>query len=211
MKNEAEALARDARTLLGSYPEAAGFLKDWGTARATRDPVPQAIPALRWLAELPAKAEPVTVDLVRALVACADKLAWGQTYSAEDFGAAFLDRYGWSELIGLRGPIASETLACGFLMLGPEVSYPPHAHEAEEIYLPLSGTASWRRGDEPWRLRPPGLCIRHPAWMPHAMRTASEPLLALYLWRGGDLAAKSRISAGSARTPAGGLTCGSAR
>jgi hypothetical protein len=29
--------------------------------------------------------------------------------------------------------------------------------------------------------------------MPHAMRTEGAPLLALYLWRGGDLAAKSVI------------------
>ena len=110
-----------------------------------------------------------------------------------DFGAEFLRGYGWTELIGLRGPIASEGVAVGFLLLGPGVEYPPHAHEAVEVYLPLSGTAEWMRGKGPYAPIPPGEAIRHPSWMPHAMRTGAEPLVAAYVWRGGDLAAKSRI------------------
>ncbi|MGD9362974.1 MAG: hypothetical protein PVH85_29185 [Desulfobacterales bacterium] len=41
------------------------------------------------------------------LAALANHIAWGQTYSAQDFGLGFLGKYGWSELTGLRGPIAS--------------------------------------------------------------------------------------------------------
>ena len=114
-------------------------------------------------------------------------LAWSQTYGAADVSAAFLDRYGWTELIGLTGPIASQRLACGFLLLGPAVEYPSHHHPAEEIYLVLSGTADWRRGDEPWMQRPPGALVHHPPDMRHAMRTGDAPLLALYLWRGDGL------------------------
>jgi hypothetical protein len=33
----------------------------------------------------------------------------------------------------------------------------------------------------------------HPSCLPQAIRRQSAPLLALYLWRGGDLAAKSAI------------------
>jgi hypothetical protein len=120
-------------------------------------------------------------------------LEWRQTYSADDFGAAFLERYGWTELIGLRGPIASERIACGFLMLGPGIDYPAHAHEAEELYLPLAGTALWRRDESDFVSRRPGAPIVHRPWEPHAVRTQAEPLLALYVWRGGELAAKSKI------------------
>jgi hypothetical protein len=107
--------------------------------------------------------------------------------------ADFLQRYGWSELIGLRGPVASERLAAGFLLLGPLTEYARHRHAAEEIYLPLAGTALWQRGDAAWRRRAPGRPIHHPSWMPHAMRTEAQPLLALYLWRRGDLAQRSRF------------------
>ena len=78
-------------------------------------------------------------------------------------------------------------------MLGPGADYPLHAHEAEELYLPVAGTALWRRGEDAFVARLPGTPIHHPSFMPHAMRTEAEPMLALYLWRGGDLAAASRL------------------
>ncbi len=110
---------------------------------------------MRWLDQALAIAAAATRPLVDEVVAAAGTLAWGQTYAAGDLGERFLERYGWSELIGLRGPIASDRLACGVLLLGPEIEYPPHSHAAEEIYLPLAGTADWLRGRE-GRRRPPG-------------------------------------------------------
>lgn len=163
----------------------------------------------RWPVLEADEAEGTTLPVVaalapwRALVDCriiafalsrlAHQLTWSQTYSPEDFGPGFLERYGWTELIGLRGPIRSETLACGFLLLGPATEYPMHRHVAEEIYIPISGTASWRAGDQDWSLRAEGEIIRHASLVPHAMRTGTEPLLALYLWQDGDLAEKSQI------------------
>ena len=121
------------------------------------------------------------------------RLAWRQTYSVADFGPEFHERYGWTELVGERGPIASEKIAVGFLLLGPETTYPSHSHDAEELYLCLSGAAAWRRGGEDWRDEPAGALIHHPSRVSHAIRTAREPLLALYVWRGGDLTQKSAI------------------
>ena len=118
---------------------------------------------------------------------------WRQTYSAEHFGERFLQSYGWSEWIGLRGVFSSDAIACGVLLLGPDIEYPAHSHEAEELYLPLAGQAWWRSAGADWRLRAPGEWLHHPAWTTHAMRTERAPLLAAYLWRAGDLTAKSRI------------------
>jgi gentisate 1,2-dioxygenase len=123
----------------------------------------------------------------------AGDLDWRQTYSSADFGQRFLDNYGWSEWIGDRGAFISDAIACGVLMLGPDTEYPAHSHEAEELYLPLAGRAWWRSGKSDWRLRAPGTWIHHPSWTTHAMRTGREPLLAAYVWRAGDLSAKSRI------------------
>jgi hypothetical protein len=79
------------------------------------------------------------------------------------------------------------------LLLGPATHYPRHRHEAEEIYMPLAGTAAWQQGDGDWRDQLPGTVIHHQPFEPHAMRTHAEPLLALYLWRGAGLAQKARL------------------
>lgn len=196
---DAGRLAAAARALLAGFdqPDLASFLDGWPAPDAARRTVESAaLPMLRWLDRLPPLAIADTRALVEGVVGAAAALAWGQTYAAGDLGERFLERYGWSELIGLRGPIASSRLACGVLLLGPEIEYPPHGHAAEEIYVPLAGTADWLRGGEGWRRRRPGELIHHPSGVAHAMRTGEQPLLALYLWRGGDLAQKSRFLGG---------------
>ncbi len=191
---EAVALAHDLRAVFARLGVDA-FLSDWPDLVPGRAVAARVLPVCRWLEQAVAGAPPDLVPLVRGLREGAADLPWGQTYGAQDFGAAFLDGYGWTELIGLRGPMASCRVAVGFLVLGPGVDYPSHAHEAEEIYLPLSGAALWQRGDADYAEVQPGACIHHESWVPHAMRTGAEPLVAAYVWRGGDLAAKSRIVA----------------
>jgi hypothetical protein len=188
-----ESLARAVRLQFSALPAAAPFFADWPDFAVARATQPRRLPVCRWLASLEPLASPETRALVREFVAASEILEWRQTYSAADFGPEFLERYGWTELVGLRGPIGSEKVACGFLMLGPDIEYPAHAHEAEELYLPLAGEALWMRGEHGFVKRAPGAIIEHSAWMPHAMKTLGDPLLALYVWRGGNLSAKSRI------------------
>ncbi|MBC2837272.1 dimethylsulfonioproprionate lyase family protein [Paragemmobacter straminiformis] len=178
-------LAAGIRAAVEAVPEAAPFLADWPGGAERRAQTAGTLPVCRWLGGMAG-------DLAGMVAGGAGALEWRQTYGAGDFGAEFLSRYGWTEVVGLRGPIPSERVAAGFLLLGPEVTYPPHKHEAEEVYLPLSGRAWWQKG-EVWRQVEPFTAIHHPGWVPHAMRTEGAPLLALYLWRGGDLAAKSEI------------------
>lgn len=119
---------------------------------------------------------------------------WGQTYTETDFGKKFIDNYGWLEVFGTRGHFDNRKIAGGLLILGPGIVYPDHHHVAEEIYIPLTGGADWRMGDGAFRRREAGEIIHHPSSMNHAMRTGEEPLLALYLWRGGPLAARSTVT-----------------
>lgn len=174
-------------------PALAPFLEHWPRACATRTSVTGSLPVLRWLAQIEASESRFAADLIAAVCRDAPSLAWRQTYTAGQLGRDFLDNYGWSEIIGGSGPVASERVACGFLLLGPATHYPRHRHAAEELYLPLSGTALWQQGDAVWREHPPGTLIIHAGDEPHAMRTGSDPLLALYLWRGTNLAGKARI------------------
>ncbi len=196
-------LAGAIKQLLESLPRPAlaPFLADWPAAPGHRTIRAAGLPVLRWLPEIAHDTAVFGVELVAALCRAAPSLAWRQTYTAQDLGAGFLDNYGWSEILGASGPLASERLACGFLLLGPATHYPRHRHEAEEMYLPLSGTAAWQQGDEVWRRHPPGTPIHHASEEPHAMRTGAGPLLALYLWRSADLSQKARLVARPGRPP----------
>lgn len=187
-----EAVLAAARALVERLPEVAAFAEDWPDGSRRRIE-PAGLPVCAALTEVERGATALTRELVSAVVLAAPVLRWQQTYGAGDFGASFLQGYGWSEFAGLRGPVPSDRLAIGVLLLGPQITYPSHAHDAAEIYVPLSGTALWQRGDAPFAPVEPGQVILHPSWLPHAMRTQNAPLLALYLWRGGDLAAKSVI------------------
>jgi hypothetical protein len=189
-------LLRSAHELLSRVgdPTTVELLSQWPANASPRRRVsPCQLPVLAWIGSLERIAVPATYPLVSTLVAGARSLAWAQTYSVADVGARFLERYGWTELIGLRGPVASADIAAGFLLLGPDIEYPLHSHEAGEAYVPLAGSAKWKRGEGDWIDRPTGQLVHHASWEPHAMRTGREPLLALYVWRNGDLAQKSRI------------------
>jgi hypothetical protein len=171
-------LARHARIVLenagagGLAPEIA----NWPLLRNRRAVAPQSLAVLRWLPEARHGAPPGLLAELATLVHQAV--------------------CGWCELIGLSGPLPCPTLACGFLLLGPEAVYPSHGHRAAELYVPLSGIAEWQGADEPFRARAPGELITHRPYEPHAMRTQSRPLLALYLWHGAGLAESSQLLPG---------------
>jgi hypothetical protein len=179
-------------------PALGDFLAEWPHTAEPRAVTAFPLPVLRWLPQIAGDSEAFAVDLVAVVCRAAPSLAWRQTYTAKDLDRAFLDNYGWSEIVGLSGPFASERIACGFLLLCPSTHYPRHRHEAEEIYVPLRGTAAWQQGDSVWRDRPPGTAIHHASNEPHAMRTGQSPLLALYLWRSENLAQKARLDSAGA-------------
>jgi hypothetical protein len=174
-------------------PELAPFLADWPRTQQRRAVVSRTLYVLRWLPEAARDAPSFGHALVKSLCRAAPSLAWGQTYTVSELGADFLENYGWSELIGEHGPIPSEQIACGWLLLGPGTLYPRHRHEAEEIYLPLAGRAAWQQGDGLWREKSPGTLIHHGRDEPHAMRAGDRPLLALYVWRSADLSQKAHL------------------
>ncbi len=165
---------------------------DWNMRPRPLEPRP--LPCLRHLgraAEIaPEKARP----LAHSVAAHRDAFHWGQTYTGADFGRKFIDNYGWLEVFGTRGHFVNEAAAAGLLVLGPGILYPDHHHVAEEIYIPLTGGTEWKTGKGPFRRREAGEVVHHASNVSHAMRTGMEPLLALYIWRGGPLAQKSIVT-----------------
>jgi mannose-6-phosphate isomerase-like protein (cupin superfamily) len=154
---------------------------------------PHALPCLAQLDRIVELAPASAIPLMKLLAERQGDLRWGQTYSVSDFGQTFIENYGWLEVFGTRGHFVNDEVAAGLLILGPDLVYPDHHHIAEEIYIPLTGGTEWHKGGSGFRVREAGEVIHHPSNVSHAMRTGKEPLLALYLWRGGPLAQKSTI------------------
>lgn len=198
-------LLASTRRLLQSLtaPPLAAFLAEWPgpESHASSDAAdlapPRAavpsLPVLQWLPRIAGAVDVCDAKLIAALCRAAPWLEWRQTYTAKEVGGELLENYAWCEILGPKAPQSSLRIACGFLLLGPHTHYPRHRHAAEEIYLPLSGTAQWQQGDGNWRRRAPGALIHHQSEEPHAMHTADAPLLALYLWRGADLSRRAHL------------------
>lgn len=192
----AQDLLTETRAFLARFgPQVADFVAPWPDVLPERQIDAAPLTCLRHLDACAANAEGGAGEPVARLLADrGQRLHWGQTYTAADFGQAFIDRYGWLELVGTRGHFEHGEVACGFLVLGPNVHYPDHHHEAEEIYIPLTGGTLWSKDGGSLVRRATGEVIHHPSNISHAMKTEGEPLLALYLWRGGPLAAKSTVT-----------------
>ena len=94
------------------------------------------------------------------------------------------------EIIGPTGQIKHETVRAGFLFQAPDITYPRHSHAAEEIYLSLSGPVEWQVDKTDWRLSFAGDFTHHLPHQPHATRTGTIPLLAVWGWAG-DIGAES--------------------
>lgn len=99
------------------------------------------------------------------------------------FDDHFLQNKAYTEIIGPNGLLISETCRVGFLILGPDIYYPPHNHEATELYHTLSGQGAWQQGDAVEQIKSNDIAIFHDEWESHAMRT-QKPILTLWSWAG---------------------------
>jgi mannose-6-phosphate isomerase-like protein (cupin superfamily) len=127
-------------------------------------------------------------------------LRWTYGYPPDQRYPGIERRIAFTEVLGTTGIWPSQQMLLGFTLIAPHTHYPAHVHPAIELYLVIAGTATWQLGDEAGEPRPPGSIIVHPSGAPHAMTTHTEPLLALFTWRG-DLAT-SPIYTPTLRSPA---------
>ena len=154
---------------------------------------PKGLPVLSYLPHMANQAPEENQPLISQLIDSQSDLHFNQTYSADDFGDYFLQQYGWIKFLGPDAYWHSDVLSSGLVLFGDHVTYPEHWHEAEELYFPISGTANWYHEEKGWQPMSPCQIIHHASNIKHSMRTVGEPLLALYVWRGGNLVQKSNI------------------
>ena len=125
-------------------------------------------------------------EIAAAFAEIEPSLRWRQNpnYTTATIGDAFLQRYGYVELVGRNCPWHSENIAVGFLLLGLGAHYPVHHHPAREVYHVVAGTSEWWRRERDWTAEPAGAAIYHAPNIEHATRVLDVPLLALYCWQG---------------------------
>ncbi len=121
--------------------------------------------------------------LLDHLANIADILAWRISAGGRD-NAEVASAVTVAELIGPDGMIRSDQCRFGLLLQHAGIFYPPHHHEAEELYLVLSGVAAWQTDKYQPALLQPGSFAHHAPWQPHSIRTEVDPLLALWGWTG---------------------------
>ena len=135
-----------------------------------------------------------SMPLVKALGQLVPYVEWRQTYTEEEVGRDFLDRYCWCELAGPDGHFISSKVRLTVGYWGPHLHYPRHQHTPEELYTVLSGRATFHSDGELDEILGPGCARMHQSNQPHALTTGDQPLLTFVFWRGDDLASDPRMT-----------------
>ena len=128
-------------------------------------------------------------DLCQAILQSSADLSWRRPGFGK-ISDAIASHMAVCEIIGPTGQIKHETVRAGLLFQAPDITYPRHSHAAEEIYLSLSGPVEWQVNESNWRHSFAGDFTYHLPHQPHAIRTGSMPLLAVWGWTG-DIGAES--------------------
>lgn len=180
-----------ARQLHQSHPELQAF-GPWPTDLTPTGLQPRPIPATELVRDFELEGTNRTQALVDAVRATAHFANWKRTYTEEEVGPDFRNRYGYYELMGPTGHFHTNQMR-GFIgYWGAGLNYDWHCHEAEELYLNLAGSAVFRvEGDDVLVL--PHQTRAHGSWQSHAMITSNQPILNLILWRGEGIAGLPRM------------------
>jgi len=128
-------------------------------------------------------ANPGAHPLTQDIHALAHHLPW-QVLSQDIAPVDLMTGLTYCQIVGPQGLIRDNRLKMGCYFQIPELFYPSHTHNAEEVYFVLSGTALWQKDNAEFTAQSPGTLIHHLPNQPHAMHTQKEPLLAIWAWIG---------------------------
>ena len=169
-------------------------IRDWGNSWEAVEAVDSPVSTI--LAGAADQATSNTQTLLQTFARHKHRLRWEQSYRKQDglVPDAMLDAYGFAEIIGLRGPFISDRIRAGIAIWGPQVEYPQHQHQAEEIYLILSGSAEFSLDGGAEQTHRAGDLVFVESNRRHGFCTGEESLLVYYLWQAGDLRQTSNFN-----------------
>lgn len=144
-------------------------------------PAPRLLPVCELLPAALATLEQRAPDLspvAAALRELALQLMWRQRSNDDP---VFMQSHANTALVGPE-PDALEQrsdVRVGISLVAPGVTYPDHRHPPEEVYIVLS-EGDWRQESGPWHTPGIGGIVYNPHNIVHAMRSGSDPLLAIW-------------------------------
>ena len=160
--------------------ELTGYLEVGNCVSAQQQPVCRFLDALLSTSPLP-----MFSGLIKSIRELSPYLYWKINENYRNvFPDHFFENESFTEVIGPGGLLYSQNMRAGLLLLGEEVDYPSHNHEATEWYNVINGSAFWQQGNSNYQLRRPGSAIFHSEWESHAMRCNDQAVLALWSWSG---------------------------
>jgi quercetin dioxygenase-like cupin family protein len=123
-----------------------------------------------------------TGALADAFAVIEPRLHWQIRAGAETQGESFLNGHANATIVGSEGLEIRRDVRIGVSLMAPHIRYPDHRHPPEEIYIAMS-SGEWRQASNPWREPGIGNLVHNPPNIVHAMRSADQPLLAIwFLW-----------------------------
>ncbi|MEM1298154.1 MAG: dimethylsulfonioproprionate lyase family protein [Pseudomonadota bacterium] len=144
-------------------------------------------PATDQIAAIDDPTDPLSRTATEAVRAAAGDLHWRRYYTEADVGADMMARYAFVELFGPKGHFHSDQ-GRGFIgYWGHDLAYDWHGHEAEELYVCLSGRGLFKAEGEADVWLNPGDLRLHKSRQSHAMDTGAEPFLGFIMWRGNGM------------------------
>ncbi len=104
-------------------------------------------------------------------------LHWQLGY--EELPSELAKNYAYAEIASPEGPIKSQNLILGMVLLGPNCNYPEHKHEEiDESYIVISGDII-HNGNAVF---PPGSLIFNEEGKNHQLVTSEKGALLIYSW-----------------------------
>ena len=156
--------------------------------------LPQKQPVQKLVNKISVPKFPKTSHILECIIRANYELKWNTTYSENEVGSDFINRYGWFDLIGPNGPflINSTRIMIGYW--GENLDYQMHWHEAEEAYIPLAGSALFWSEHNGKKIANVGDIVIHKSNEKHWTKMTNGFLLALSIWKGTDLRVNPTIS-----------------
>ena len=155
---------------------------------------PQEQPVQKLVNKISTSKFPKTRNILDCIIRANYELKWNTTYSENEVGSDFINRYGWFDLIGPNGPflINSTRIMIGYW--GENLDYQMHWHQAEEAYIPLAGSALFWSEHNGKKIANVGDIVIHKSNEKHWTKMTNGFLIALAIWKGTDLRVNPTIS-----------------
>tara|TARA_B110000967_G_scaffold99307_1_gene101988 strand:+ start:2712 stop:3371 length:660 start_codon:yes stop_codon:yes gene_type:complete len=116
-------------------------------------------------------------NMVNTVIDLADDLPWYQrpVVNNQSFMASHVN----AQIIGPEGLEVRQDLIVGVTLMRPNIDYPDHHHEPEELYLVLSD-GRWRQGNGDWHTPGLGSLVYNSSDLMHGMKSVNTPLFAIW-------------------------------